>query len=70
MPQLEKLARDDGVVLRKINIVQWGTPVTRQYQIRAVPHVRVYGGDGEQIGRGTSSITEIEQSIKAATARL
>jgi thiol-disulfide isomerase/thioredoxin len=50
-PQLEKIAKEDPqVVLRKMDIVQWGTPVTQQFGINAIPHVQVYGKTGKLIG--------------------
>ena len=46
-PFIEALVQDnDNVFLRKINIVQWSSPVARQHQIRSIPCILVYGKTG------------------------
>jgi len=66
-PIMTAIAKNDAdVVLRKVNIVRWGTPVTQQYSIRSVPNVRVYDRKGRQVGASTSSIGQIRQYIAQA----
>lgn len=49
-PVLEKLAQDAEVAVRKIDIINWQSPVAQQYHIEGLPHVEVYGRKGELIG--------------------
>ncbi len=50
-PSLEQMARTDPeVALRKIDIVNWKTPVVRQYNIHSVPQVNIYNRTGRLIG--------------------
>jgi hypothetical protein len=47
MPQLEASVNNvDFVVLRKINITDWKTPVVRQYSIRSIPHCMIFDPKG------------------------
>lgn len=63
-PKLENLAKSDpDVVLRKINIVDWGTRVSIQYDIKSVPNVRVFNRKGKQVGESTSSIDRVRQLV-------
>jgi thioredoxin-like negative regulator of GroEL len=54
-PELEAFARRHPakVALKKIDIVRWGTPVSTQYSIRSIPHVRVLGPGGNQVYAGS-----------------
>jgi len=68
-PQLEKIVADDkDVVVRKIDIVKWGSPVATQYNINSIPRIDVYDGNGKYVGsgRGTSLVQLINQA-KSAT---
>ncbi len=66
-PQLEQLAKTDAdVVLLKIDIVNWNTPVTRQFGIQSVPNVRVFGRTGAQIGDATPDINLVKQRVEQA----
>src|SRR6266498_1265238 len=50
-PSLEQMARSDPeIALRKIDIVNWKTPVVRQYNIHSVPQVNVYNRAGRLVG--------------------
>ena len=54
-PALEKLHQTNpNVVVVKVDInrpgikgIDWDSPVVRQYNVRAVPHFKVYGPDGK-----------------------
>ena len=50
-PSLEQMAQTDPqVVLRKIDIVRWGTPVAQQFNINSIPQVNVYDRGGSLVG--------------------
>ena len=66
-PQLEQLTKDDpDVVLLKIDIVNWETPVTRQFGIASVPNVRVFGRTGSQLGDATSDVSLVTKRVEQA----
>jgi thiol-disulfide isomerase/thioredoxin len=67
-PYLEKLVYDDrDVVLRKVDIVNWTSPVARQYEITAIPHVDVYDRKGKLVGNISGVNTaEIQQYVNQA----
>jgi thiol-disulfide isomerase/thioredoxin len=50
-PSLEQMAKSDPqIVLRKIDIVDWHTPVVKQYNIHSIPQVDVYNRGGHLVG--------------------
>jgi thioredoxin 1 len=50
-PPLERLAQTDTeIALRKIDIVNWGSPVATQYHVNTLPQVNVYNRKGELVG--------------------
>jgi thioredoxin 1 len=50
-PSLEQMVQTDPeVALRKIDIVRWGTPVSQQFGVHAVPQVNVYNRAGGLVG--------------------
>jgi thioredoxin 1 len=50
-PSLEQMASSDPqVALRKIDIVNWRTPVAQQFNIHSVPQVNVYNRAGRLVG--------------------
>lgn len=50
-PSLEQMARSDPeIALRKIDIVNWTTAVTRQFNIHSIPQVNVYNRGGRLVG--------------------
>jgi len=66
-PHLEKLARSDrDVVLRKVDIVKWGTPVAKQYKIASIPNVRVYDRQGKPVGQPTHDLRTVQANVRAA----
>jgi thiol-disulfide isomerase/thioredoxin len=66
-PHLEQLAKNDPeVVLIKVDIVKWDTPVARQHQIRSVPNIRVYNGRGQVVGSPTSDLNAVRRNIEQA----
>ena len=66
-PRLEQLAKDNAdIVLLKIDIVNWGTPIVQQFGIQSVPNVRVYRGSKEQIGDAESDFNRVLEHVTAA----
>lgn len=66
-PRLEQLAiGDPKVVLCKIDIVNWGTDIAKQFNIRSIPNVRVYDAKGRMIGQPSSQLAEIRQNLEQA----
>ena len=50
-PALEKLAQSDPeIALRKIDIINWGSAVAKQYNINSIPRVEIYGRKGQLVG--------------------
>ncbi len=69
-PNLKALAKKNSkVVLRKIDIVKWHSPVARQHGIERIPYVGVFAPDGRQVGRYTSSFAEVVQLVNEAQRR-
>ena len=68
-PILTDLAKaDPDVYLVKVDIGEFGSPVADQFKLRGIPHVRVYGRDGQQVGTGSSNESIIRQNIEDAKA--
>ena len=50
-PVLEELVnKDSDLVLRKVDVVKWGTPVCQQFGINGIPFIQVYDGRGNKVG--------------------
>jgi len=66
-PQLEALsARDPQVFLRKIDIVNWESPVTAQFKLSSIPSIRVFNSAGKAVGSPTHRIDEVRRNLEAA----
>ncbi len=67
-PYLEKLVNDDrDIVLRKVDIVNWTSPVAKQYEITAIPRVDIYDRKGKLVGDITGVDTaQIQQYVNQA----
>jgi len=66
-PHLEQLAKSDPqVFLRKIDIVDWKTPVVQQYNIHSVPNIRVFDRRGKMVGAPTSSLQQVQDYVRMA----
>ncbi len=58
-PALEKLAQSDPeIALRKIDIVDWGSAVAKQYKINVIPRVEIYGRKGQLVGTVSGASAE------------
>jgi thiol-disulfide isomerase/thioredoxin len=53
-PRVDELARNrsDRLAVRKVDIVNWGSDVARQYSIRYIPQLKLFGPDGRLIAQG------------------
>ena len=68
-PLLEKLATERAdIVLVSVNInrpevreIDWESPVARQYNLRSIPHFKIYGPDGEMVAEGDEARAMIVQ---------
>lgn len=66
-PVLEQLAKDDpDVVLLKVDIVSFRTPVTQQFGVESVPNVRVFDRSKTQVGDGTHDVDLVMERVKQA----
>jgi hypothetical protein len=46
------------MVLRKIKLQNWESPVAGQYNIDSIPHFILFGPDGKEIKRGGPDLFE------------
>ena len=66
-PQLEQMARTDpDVVLVKIDIVKWGTPVAQQFGLKSIPNVRVFNRSRTQLAEPTHDLDLVLQQVNQA----
>lgn len=68
-PQLEALAKGDRrVAVVKVDIVNWDTPVARQFKLRAIPHLQVYDEEGRPVGKAGSDFAAVKNTVARALA--
>lgn len=62
-PALERLAekQPDRLAVRKVDIVDWTMPVAEQYGIEALPHLMLYGPDGQKLANGDEVYGELRK---------
>jgi thiol-disulfide isomerase/thioredoxin len=53
-PRLERLAAQhpDRLALRKIDVIDWESPVARQHRVGSLPYLVLFGEDGRQLAAG------------------
>ncbi len=53
-PLLERLAEQhpDRLALRTIDVIDWSSPVARQHNLSAIPHLVLFGPDGARLAEG------------------
>jgi len=53
-PYLEDIAaaHEDLLALRKVDIVNWSSPVAGQYRIQAIPHLKLFDPQGRLVAEG------------------
>ena len=56
-PQLERLVDQypDRLALRKVDVVDWESPVARQFGIGSVPYLLLFGPDGARLAEGDAN---------------
>jgi thiol-disulfide isomerase/thioredoxin len=67
-PTIKQLVQSDPeIAVRKIDIVNWGSPVATQYHVSTLPRVEVYGRKGQLVGtvRGADS-DQVRQYVAQA----
>jgi thiol-disulfide isomerase/thioredoxin len=68
-PQLEALAKGDPrVAVVKVDIVNWDTPVAKQFKLRSIPHMQVYDEEGRAVGKAGSSMAAVKETVARALA--
>ncbi len=67
-PSLEQMASSDPeIALRKIDIVNWRTPVAQQFNVHSIPQVNVYDRRGRLVGTVVGAdIDEIKRYVAQA----
>lgn len=65
-PYLKDLAKDQRIAVRKVDIVNWGSPVAKQWNLRSIPNMRVYDPNGRMLGEPTSNLNQIIAYINQA----
>ncbi|MGA1236616.1 MAG: thioredoxin family protein [Limisphaerales bacterium] len=66
-PLLERMVESDpNLMLVKVDIVDWDTPVTRQFEVEFVPNVRVFNRQGKPVGKPTADWGEVQRLVELA----
>lgn len=56
-PELDRLASDsDRIAVRKINIIDWTTPVVKQHRVTELPFFLLFDPDGELLASGDEAL--------------
>ena len=71
-PHVEKLhaTRDDLVVVTVdinrpgVKGIDWKSPVARQYELRSIPHFKVFGPNGKLIAEGQEARTMVQRWLQ------
>lgn len=55
-PTLDRLAASKSGVLaiKKVDIINWDSAVSAQYRIQSIPHLKLFGEDGQLLAEGDS----------------
>lgn len=72
-PYLDKLhaAREDVVIIKvdinrpDVTRIDWKSPVAAQYQLRSIPHFKIYGADGKLQSEGQEASDKVISWIEA-----
>ncbi|MEQ8192337.1 MAG: tetratricopeptide repeat protein [Candidatus Eremiobacterota bacterium] len=63
-PYMEKLDKEkDDLVVFKVNIDKWNSPVCKQFNIKSVPSFLVYDGTGKLIYEGEEARTKVMEMV-------
>ncbi|MCK5057000.1 MAG: thioredoxin family protein [Candidatus Aminicenantes bacterium] len=71
-PLLSKLdAKREDIAVVKVDInrkgvrgIDWGSPLSRQFNLRAIPHFKIYDGSGKLILEGEEAIRRVYQLLQ------
>ena len=67
---MEALTREyKDLVLIKIDIAKWGSPVATQFNLKAIPYLEIYDKDGKQKYKGKQAIAYIDRLQKKAAEK-
>ena len=58
-------ARHPNVAIRKIDIVDWTTPVVAQHRIEGLPYMVLFDPDGKQIAAGIDVYVKLSELFEA-----
>jgi hypothetical protein len=65
---LEALTKKfDDLVIIKVDIEKWGSPVAAQFNLKSIPYLEVYDKKGEQLYKGKDAIAYIDRLQKKKT---
>jgi thioredoxin 1 len=66
-PILDSMAaHDPDVILKKVNIHNWDSKITRQFNVSSVPNIRVFDRKGRLVAPPTSNPNAVQQNIDLA----
>lgn len=66
-PELERLASDsDQIAVRKINIIDWTTPVVQQHRVTELPFFLLFDTDGELLASGDEALFRARELARTA----
>lgn len=69
-PLLRELAQSqENVYLRRINMLNWETPLARQYSLKSIPSVWVYDGEGELVEERLNGLPAVQAAVQEAASR-
>jgi len=55
-PRLEAMAETYQMVVLKVDIAQWDSPVAQQFNLRSIPYLMIYDKSGKKIAEGQSAM--------------
>lgn len=72
-PLLERLdSKRQDILVHKVDInrpgvrgIDWASPLTRQYNLRSIPHFKIYGSSGELKSEGQEAYSEIIRLLRS-----
>jgi thiol-disulfide isomerase/thioredoxin len=71
-PHVDRLAEShvDSLAVRKVDVVDWESPVARQHRIHSLPHFVLYGPEGELLAAGDAQrvFSVLESRLGTGTA--
>ncbi len=66
-PELERLANDsDQIAVRKINIIDWTTPVVQQHRVTELPFFLLFDTHGELLASGDDALFRFREIARTA----